>query len=190
MSDQLAGKRIAFLVANEGVEEVELTAPWEAVRAAGGLAVLVAPESGDVQAFNHLDKGHHFPVDVRTAEAEVDDFDGVVLPGGVANPDALRLDDPALEFLRIWTERGKPVAAICHAPATLNEAGVLDGKQLTSWPSLRTDLQNAGAVWRDEPVVRCDEQGWTLVSSRRPDDLDAFDHELVEVFGSVPAAVS
>jgi protease I len=182
MTNELSGKRIAFLVANEGVEQVELTQPWEAVRAAGGLPVLVAPESGTVQAFNHLDKGDTFPVDLQTSEAVPEDFDGVVLPGGVANPDQLRLDAAAVSFVRSWTELGNPVAAICHGPWTLIEAGVLEGKQLASWPSLRTDLQNAGAIWLDEQVVRCDERGWTLISSRKPEDLDAFDRELIAAF--------
>jgi protease I len=166
MARELDGKRIAFLTANE----------------AGGEPVLIAPKTGTVQAFHHLDKADTFEVDVSTSQAKVADYDGLVLPGGVANPDQLRLDSDATDFVREWTRAGKPVAAICHAPWTLIEAGVLSGKQLASWPSLRTDLENAGATWRDEQVVRCDQRGWTLISSRKPDDLPAFDRELVAAF--------
>ncbi|UQX88829.1 type 1 glutamine amidotransferase [Jatrophihabitans telluris] len=182
MAEELSGKRIAFLVANEGIEQVELTEPWKAVEQAGGTPVLVAPESGTAQAFNHLDKGDTFDVDVLIADAKVNDYDGLVLPGGVANPDALRTNPDAVNFVRDWVAAGKPVAAICHAPWTLIEADVVKGKQLTSWPSLQTDLRNAGAQWTDEQVVVSDEQGWTLVTSRNPDDLAAFTSEAVRVF--------
>lgn len=178
MSDQLQGKRIAFLVANEGVEQVELTEPLEAVREAGAEVDLLAPEEDDVQAFNHLDKGDTFTPDRAVGDAEVGDYDGLVLPGGVANPDQLRTKTEAVEFVRAFFEAGKPVGAICHAPWTLIEADVVRDRTLTSWPSLRTDLRNAGAEWVDEEVHV--DQG--LVSSRRPDDLEAFNAKIVEEF--------
>ena len=171
----LQDKRIAFLAA-EGVEQVELTEPWKAVEQAGGTPELVSLEPGHVQAFNHLDKGDQFPVDHVAEQASAEDFDGLVLPGGVANPDFLRMDSNAVEFVRRFFEAGKPVAAICHAPWTLVEADVVRGRTITSWPSLRTDLRNAGATWVDEEVVV--DNG--LVSSRKPDDLPAFCAKLVE----------
>jgi protease I len=176
MSENLKGKKIAFLTANEGVEQVELTEPLEAVRAAGAEAELLAPDEGEIQAFNHLDKGDVFRVDRSVDEADAADYDGLVLPGGVANPDLLRTEQSALRFVRDFFAAGKPVGVICHGPWTLLEAGVLEGRTLTSWPSLRTDLRNAGAEWVDEQVHV--DQG--LVSSRRPDDLDAFNAKLVE----------
>jgi protease I len=176
----LSGKRIAFLVALEGVEQVELTAPWQAVREAGGTPLLVSTEEGEIQAFNHLDKGDTFPVDATVHGPE--QYDALVLPGGVANPDLLRTQPDAVKFVRRFFDEGRPVAAICHAPWTLLEAGVVDGRRLTSWPSLQTDLRNAGATWVDEEVV-VDLNGTApLVTSRRPDDLKAFDDKLVEVF--------
>ena len=178
MSEDLKGKTIAFLVANEGIEQVELTRPWEAVEDAGGRPILLAPESGQAQAFNHLDKADTFDVDKVVGTADAADYDGLVLPGGVANPDNLRTDEDAVSFVRSFFESGKPVAAICHAPWTLIEAGVVDGRKLTSWPSLRTDLRNAGAEWVDEEVVV--DQG--LVTSRNPDDLPAFTSKAVEEF--------
>ena len=183
MTSELNGKKIAFLVANEGVEQVELTRPWQAVQDAGGEPVLAAPKTGQVQAFNHLDKGDTFQATVQTASLRVDDYDGVVLPGGVANPDQLRTDDAAVGFLREWTGAGRPVAAICHGPWTLVEAGAVRGKTLTSWPSLQTDIRNAGGEWRDEQVFTCPAGGYTLVTSRKPDDLEAFDKALVDLFG-------
>jgi protease I len=183
MANELNGKKIAFLVANEGVEQVELTSPWQAVQDAGGEPVLVAPKSGEVQAFNHLDKGDVFQATVETGQLSADEVDGVVLPGGVANPDELRTDDAAVEFLRQWTTAGRPVASICHGPWTLVEAGAVEGKTLTSWPSLQTDIRNAGGEWRDEQVVRSDER-YPLVTSRKPDDLDAFNSAIVELFGA------
>ena len=176
----LNGKKIAFLVAKEGIEQVELTHPWEAVKDAGATAVLVSPETGSVQAFNHLDKADTFPVDLTVADASVADFDALVLPGGVANPDALRLDQDAVGFVRHFVESGKPVAAICHAPWTLVEAGVLRGRTLTSWPSLRTDIGNAGATWVDKEVV----VDGNLITSRNPDDLKAFSSALVDALGA------
>jgi protease I len=178
MSDELKGKRIAFLVANEGAEQVELTKPWEAVKDAGGTPVLVAPESGTVQAFNHLDKGATFRVDQTVDGARVGDYDGLVLPGGVANPDQLRTNEKAVAFARGFFEAGKPVAVICHGPWTLVEAGVVRGRTLTSWPSLQTDIRNAGGQWVDEQVHRDGD----LVSSRKPDDLPAFCRAIVDVF--------
>jgi len=178
VTDVLSGKTIAFAVANEGIEQVELERPWDAVKAAGGTPVLISMESGTAQAFNHLDKGDTFDVDTTFAQASVSDYDGLVLPGGVANPDTLRTDDDAVRFVKDFVAAGKPVAAICHAPWTLVEAGVLDGRRLTSWPSLRTDIRNAGGTWVDEEVVR---DGW-LVTSRKPDDLPAFNRELVDLF--------
>ena len=182
MTDTLDGAEVAFLVANEGVEQVELTEPWQAVEKAGGRPVLVAPEDGEVQAFNHLDKAETFPVDVTLDEAEPDRFAGLVLPGGVANPDQLRTDDRAVRFTRAFFDSAKPVAAICHAPWTLVEADVVRGRRLTSWPSLETDISNAGGDWVDERVVVDTSGPNTLVTSRKPDDLEAFDEALVEAF--------
>ncbi len=178
MSDQLQDKRIAILVANEGVEEVELTSPRDALREAGAEVDLLASESGEVQAFNHLDKGDTFTPDKVVGEADPDDYDGLVLPGVVANPDQLRMDTDAVQFVRSFFEAGKPVGAICHGPWTLINADVVDGRTLTSWPSLQADLRNAGAEWVDEEVHV--DQG--LVSSRKPDDLEAFNAKLVEEF--------
>jgi protease I len=178
MSDQLQGKKIAILVANEGVEQVELTSPRDALRGAGAEVDLLAPERDEIQAFNHLDKGDTFSPDKEVGEADSGDYDGLVLPGGVANPDQLRTDADAVRFVRSFFEAGKPVGAICHGPWTLIDAGVLDGRTLTSWPSLQTDLRNAGAEWVDEEVHV--DQG--LVSSRKPDDLEAFNAKLVEEF--------
>ncbi|HXR59709.1 MAG TPA: type 1 glutamine amidotransferase domain-containing protein [Solirubrobacterales bacterium] len=178
MSDRLKGKKIAFLTANEGVEQVELTEPLEAVCGAGAEAELLAPEAGEIQAFNHLDKGDTFEADRAVGDADAGEYDGLVLPGGVANPDNLRTQPQALEFVRGFFEAGKPVGVICHGPWTLLEAGVLKGRTLTSWPSLRTDLRNAGAEWVDEEVHV--DQG--LVSSRKPDDLEAFNAKIVEEF--------
>ena len=178
MSDRLRGKKIAFLTANEGVEQIELTEPMQVVREAGAEAVLLAPEAGEVQAFNHLDKADAFQVDRAVGDADPSEYDGLVLPGGVANPDQLRMKPEALEFVRGIFAAGKPVGAICHAPWTLIEAGVAKGRTLTSFPSLRTDLRNAGAEWVDEEVHV--DQG--LVTSRRPDDLEAFNAKIVEEF--------
>jgi len=174
----LNGKKIAFLVATEGGEQVELTEPWKAVEAAGAQPELISPEQGKVQAFNHLDKGDTFEVDHTAADADASSYDGLVLPGGVANPDFLRMDENAVRFARSFFEQGKPVGVICHGPWTLVEAGVLRGRTITSWPSLRTDIENAGGKWVDEEVVV--DNG--LVSSRRPDDLPAFCAKIVEEF--------
>jgi protease I len=184
MASELTGKTIAFLVANEGIEQVELTGPWKAVEQAGGTPKLLAPETGKAQAFNHLDKADVFDVDQAVSEARPEDFDGLVLPGGVANPDNLRTHREAVEFVRAFTAAGKPVAAICHAPWTLIEAGAVAGKQLTSWPSLQTDIRNAGGTWADEEVIVSTEGGYQLVTSRNPDDLPAFNREMVAAFSS------
>ena len=178
MSDRLQDKKIAFLMANEGVEQVELTEPLRAVREAGAEAELLAPEAGEIQAFNHLDKGDTFEADRAVGDADASEFDGLVMPGGVANPDQLRTEPKALEFVRGFFEAGKPVGVICHGPWTLIDAGVARGRTLTSWPSLQTDLRNAGAEWVDEEVHV--DQG--LVTSRKPDDLDAFCSKIVEEF--------
>jgi protease I len=186
MFEKLQGKRIAFLMANEGVEQVELTEPLEALRGCGAEVELLAPETGEIQAFNHLDKGERFPVDRAVGEADASEYDGMVLPGGVANPDQLRTDEDALEFIRAIFAAGKPVGAICHAPWTLIDAGVAAGRTLTSWPSLETDLRNAGAEWVDEEV----HVDHGLVSSRKPDDLEAFTSKLLEQLAGVGAAAT
>jgi protease I len=178
MADELNGKKIAFLTANEGVEEVELTEPRKAVEGAGAETELLAPEAGEVQAFNHLDKAETYAVDKVVGDASADDYDGLVLPGGVANPDNLRTHPEAVSFIRDFFSAGKPVGVICHGPWTLIEAGVVEGRTLTSWPSLQTDLRNAGAEWVDEEVVV--DNG--LVTSRKPDDLEAFNAKIVEEF--------
>lgn len=183
MGTEMSGKKIAFVVANEGVEQAELVSPWRAVQDAGGEPVLVAPKTGDVQAFNHLDKADVFQATVGTDALSVAEYGGVVLPGGVANPDQLRTDENAVQFLRQWTQEGKPTAAICHGPWTLIEADAVRGKTLTSWPSLQTDIRNAGAEWRDEEVFRCEAGNYPLVTSRKPDDLPAFNAALVNLFG-------
>ncbi|MDP9074907.1 MAG: type 1 glutamine amidotransferase [Actinomycetota bacterium] len=178
MTANLSGKTIAFLVANEGIEQVELTRPWHAVEEAGGTPKLVAPKDGQAQAFNHLDQADTFPVDLTTQEARPADFDGVILPGGVANPDQLRMDDAAVRFLKDMMAADKPVAVICHGPWTLVEADLVRDRTITSWPSLQTDIRNAGGTWVDQQVV----VDGKLLSSRKPDDLDAFCSRMVELF--------
>jgi protease I len=178
MAEQLKGKRIAFLVDNEGAEQVEVDEPRKAVTDAGAEVHLIAPKPGGIQAFNHLDKGDTYDVDKTVSDASADDYDGLVLPGGVANPDNLRTDEDAVSFVRAFFEAGKPVGAICHAPWTLIEAAVVDGRKLTSFPSLQTDIRNAGGEWVDEEVVT--DSG--LVTSRKPDDLPAFNSKIVEEF--------
>lgn len=178
--------QVAFLVANEGIEQVELTEPWRAVEAGGGLPHLIAPKPGEVQAMNHLEKGDRFVVDGTTADIGVEDFDAVVLPGGVANPDQLRLDRPAVNFVRAMFVAGKPVAAICHGPWSLIEADVVRDRTLTSWPSLKTDIVNAGGNWVDQEVMVCTEGPNTLVTSRKPDDLKAFCEAMSGAFGLAP----
>ncbi|SDQ79187.1 type 1 glutamine amidotransferase domain-containing protein [Thermostaphylospora chromogena] len=177
------GKRIAFLAAPEGTERVELTEPWQAVQQAGGTPRLVSTQPGRIQTFDHLDKSETFEVDATTDQVSVNDFDALILPGGVANPDFLRMQPAAVDFVRGFFEAGKPVAAICHAPWTLIEADVVRGRTLTSWPSLQTDLRNAGATWVDEEVQVCRNGPNTLVSSRKPDDLKAFCQAVIEHLG-------
>jgi protease I len=174
----LRGRKVAFLVAPEGFEQVELTEPWKAVTEAGGTPELVSTSSGAAQGFNHLDKADTFTVDRVVSDVSGADYDALVLPGGVANPDFLRTEPGAVSFARGFFEQGKPVAVICHGPWTLIEADVVRGRRITSWPSLATDLRNAGAEWVDEQVVT--DRG--LVSSRKPDDLPAFCATLVEEF--------
>ena len=173
----LRGRTIAFLVATEGIEQVELTEPWKAIEEAGGTPRLLAPESGEVQAFHHLDKADTFPVDDVVADADPMSYDALVLPGGVANPDLLRTHPASVNFIRAFHESGKTVAAICHAPWTLIEADVLRGRTLTSWPSLQTDIRNAGGTWVDEEVV----VDGNLLTSRKPDDLPSFNKLLVDL---------
>ena len=176
-------KTIAFLVAPEGIEQVELTEPWQAVKQAGGTPRLISTSPGQVQAFHHLDKGDTFAVDATVDEVSAAEFGGLVLPGGVANPDFLRTVPQAVRFVRDFFDTGKPVAAICHGPWTLIEADVVRGRTLTSWPSLQTDLRNAGATWVDKEVVT-DTGPNVLVTSRKPDDLKAFCQASVEALSS------
>jgi protease I len=177
MANDLQGKRIAFLF-TEGVEQVELTEPLKAVRNAGAEADLVSLDNGEVQMFNHLDKGDTIEADHAVSDADPSDYDGLVVPGGVANPDALRADEDAVRFARGFFEQDKPVGIICHGPWLLVEADVAKGRTVTSWPSLKTDLRNAGAEWVDQEVVV--DNG--LVTSRKPDDLSAFCAKIVEEF--------
>lgn len=182
MAGKLNGLPVAFLTAIEGTEQIELTQPWEVVRGEGGQPRLISERPGDVALFQHLDRGDTWPVDVPLDQARVTDYAALVLPGGVANPDRLRLDERAVRFVREMVERGKPVAAICHAPWMLVEAGVVRGRTLTSWPSLQTDIRNAGGTWVDEEV-RIDDHGPNvLITSRGPKDLPAFCRALVEHF--------
>ncbi|MGY1434037.1 type 1 glutamine amidotransferase domain-containing protein [Streptomyces reniochalinae] len=176
--------RVAFLVAPEGAEQIELTDPWDAVKEAGGTPILLSTSAGPIQAFDHLDRGDTFPVDQLVAQAEPSDFDGLVLPGGVANPDFLRTDPKAVAFVKGFFDAGLPVAAICHAPWTLIEADVVRGRTLTSYPSLRTDIRNAGGNWVDEQVKVCDGGTNKLITSRKPDDLKAFDKAFLAEFGA------
>jgi protease I len=175
MADRLSGRKVAFL-ATDGVEQIELTEPWKAVEEEGGDPELVSLRDGEIQGFEHLDKADTFQVDRTVADASESDYDGLVLPGGVANPDFLRLSEDAVRFTRSFFEAGKPVAAICHGPWMLVEADVVRDRTVTSWPSLKTDLRNAGGDWVDEEVHV--DSG--LVTSRKPDDLPAFCDKLVE----------
>jgi deglycase len=182
MASSLNGKTIAFLVAPEGVEQVELTEPWKAIEQAGGTPELVSTEVCKIQAFKHLTPADTFEADKAADSVSSSDYAALVLPGGVANPDFLRTDASAVAFARSFFEAGKPVAVICHGPWTLIEANVVHGRTMTSWPSVATDLRNAGANWVDSEVVECSRGPNTLVSSRRPDDLPAFCHTLVGAF--------
>jgi protease I len=174
---KLDGKKVAFLF-TDGVEQVELDKPAEAVREAGADVDYVSLEEGEIQAFNHLDHGDKIKVDKAVADVSADDYDALVLPGGVANPDFLRGDENAVNFVRSFVEQAKPIGAICHGPWTLVEAGVLKGRTITSWPTLQTDIRNAGGNWVDEEV-HVDEG---LVTSRNPDDIPAFNDKIVEEF--------
>jgi protease I len=177
MANELSGKRVAFL-ATDMVEQVELTGPWEALQKAGATLELISNKDGKIQGFKHYDKADPFKVDRTVEEADAGDYDALVLPGGVGNPDTLRLDENAVQFVRDFFEQGKPVGAICHAPWLLIEAGVVRDRTVTSWPSLTTDLRNAGAKRVDQEVVV--DNG--LVTSRKPDDIPAFNKKLIEEF--------
>jgi len=176
-------KKIAFLVAEEGIEQIELTDPWQHVEKAGGVPRLLAPKLGTVQGYNHLTPADTFQVDVPFSEAVDSDYDALVIPGGVANSDALRLDADAVRIVQEHVAAGKPVAAICHGPWLLVEADVVRGKMLTSYPSLATDIRNAGGSWDDLEVQVCVANGWTLVTSRNPGDLEAFNTSALKAFG-------
>ncbi len=175
MGAELKGKRIAFL-ATDGVEQVELTEPWHAVEQAGGKPELVSLEEGEIQGFDHFDKAEKLPVDTVAGAADPADYDALVLPGGVINPDILRTNEGAMAFVAGFFEQGKPVGAICHGPWSLVETGLVKGRTLTSWPSLKTDIENAGGTWKDEELVI--DRG--LFTSRKPADLPAFCTKLVE----------
>jgi len=177
VANELQGKRVAFL-ATDMVEQVELTEPWKAVQDAGATPELVSLREGEIQGFNHYDKADKFTVDRTVEEASADDYDALVIPGGVGNPDTMRMDENAVEFTRQFFEQGKPVGVICHGPWMLVESGVVRDRTVTSWPSLRTDIRNAGGNWVDQEVVV--EDG--LVTSRKPDDLPAFNAKIVEEF--------
>ncbi|MGA8257965.1 MAG: type 1 glutamine amidotransferase domain-containing protein [Nocardioides sp.] len=178
--------KVAFLTANEGIEKAELVEPWQALEDAGYQPVLLAPESGEAQLFEHLDKAESRQVDQRVAEAAGDDFAALVLPGGVANPDALRLDADAVAFVGDFVASGKPVAAICHAAWTLVEADVVKGRRLAAWPSLQTDIRNAGGEWVDEAVVT----DGNLITSRNPGDIPSFNNALLEALAHGVAGTS
>jgi len=175
MQEKLNGKRVAFL-ATDGVEQVELTEPWKATKDAGATVELVSLKPGEIQGMNHMDKGDRFPVDRTVEEVRAEDYDALVIPGGVANPDRMRTDPRAVGFVRAFFQSAKPVAVICHGPWMLVEADVVRGRTVTSWPSLQTDIRNAGGQWVDEEV----HVDHGLVTSRKPDDLPAFCAKTVE----------
>ncbi len=177
MAETLAGKRIAILVA-DGFEQVELLKPREALDQAGAMTKVVSPAGKKVKGWNHTEWGEEVEVDVELKSADPTEFDALQLPGGVMNPDHLRMNPEAVKFVKHFFDAGKPVAAICHAPWSLIEAGVVRGRQVTSWPSLKTDLRNAGAEWVDKEVVR----DQNLVTSRKPDDIPAFNREMISLF--------
>jgi protease I len=177
VASKLQGKRVAFL-ATDMVEQVELTEPWKAVKNEGAELELVSLREGKIQAFDHYDKADTFDVDRTVEEANADDYDALVIPGGVGNPDEMRTDENAVVFVRHFFKQGKPVGVICHGPWMLVEAGVVRGRRVTSWPSLQTDIRNAGGEWIDQEVVT--DAG--LVTSRKPDDLPAFTKKIVEEF--------
>jgi len=173
----LSNKKIAILAA-DGFEQAELEEPKKALDAAGAVTQIVSPNSGEIQGMNHADKGDKFPVDVQLEDADAEDFDGLMIPGGLMNPDTLRSTPAALKFVRHFFETGKPVAAICHAPWVLVDAGVIKGRKVTSWPAIQTDVRNAGGEWMDREVVV--DNG--LVTSRKPDDIPAFNRKMIEEF--------
>ena len=177
MADRLQGKRVAVL-ATDMVEQVELTEPWKAVKEAGGTPELVSLKEGEIQGFDHYEKADTFKVDRTVEDARAEDYDALVIPGGVGNPDTMRTDENAVQLVRDFFEQGKPVGVICHGPWMLVEAGVVRGRKVTSWPSLQTDIRNAGGDWVDQEVVVDD----GLVTSRKPDDLPAFNEKIVEEF--------
>jgi protease I len=177
VADKLQGKRVAFL-ATDMVEQVELTEPWQAVKDEGARVELISLEEGEIQGFSHYDKADKFKVDRTVEEARADDYDALVIPGGVGNPDTMRTDENAVQFVRDFFEQGKPVGVICHGPWMLVEAGVVRDRKVTSWPSLQTDIRNAGGNWVDQEVVT--DQG--LVTSRKPDDIPAFNKKIIEEF--------
>ena len=183
MANELSGRKIAILATN-GVEQVELTEPQKVLKAAGATVTVVSLKPGQIQGMNHAEKADMLPVDTTLADTKPDGFDGLLLPGGVANPDDLRVDKQAVAFVKAFAAAGKPIAAICHGPWTLIEADAVRGKRMTSWPSLQTDLKNAGATWTDEPMVR----DGNLVTSRKPDDLPQFNKAIVELFAAAPPA--
>jgi protease I len=179
MPDQLKARKVAFL-ATDGVEQVELTAPWNALKHAGAEVKLISDKPGEIEAVNHDEKGDRFAVDAVVSQVSARDFDALVLPGGVANPDKLRTNKDAVKFVREFMEADKPVAAICHGPWLLVEADAVRGRTITSWPSLETDVKNAGGAWVDKQV-QLDQK---LLTSRKPDDLPAFCAQLVELLGN------
>ena len=177
MADELNGKRVA-IVATDMVEQVELVEPRKALDEAGAQTDLISIKPGEIQGFNHYDKADKLPVDRTIEEVTADEYDGLMLPGGVGNPDRLRMDENVVSFVRDFFEQGKPVAAICHGPWTIVEAGAVRGRTLTSWPSLQTDIRNAGGTWVDEEV----HVDAGLVTSRKPDDIPAFNAKMIEEF--------
>ena len=177
--------KIAILTSNTGVEKAELESPYDAIRQEGWSIDHLAPEAGDVQTMtNDVDKDAVHQAGAAVGDVSAEDYDALILPGGTVNADTLRQDDDALQFIRDMAGAGKPIAAICHAPWTLVEAGLLPGKTLTSYPSLRTDITNAGGSWVDEEVQHCTAEGWDLVTSRNPNDLGAFNDKIIEVVGA------
>jgi protease I len=189
MGTALNNRTIAFLIAPEGAEQAEVLQPWHAVLTEGGRPVLISTKPGEAQLFEHLDRGKTVHVDQTLSDADPADFDALVLPGGVANPDQLRTEPNAVSFAAAFFAAGKPVAAICHAPWLLAEADVVRGRKVTSWPSLRTDLRNAGGTWVDEQVVICESGPNVLITSRKPQDIPAFNAAFIQQFARGPKAV-
>jgi protease I len=183
MDTTLKGRRVAIIL-TDGFEQIEMTSPREALENAGARCVLIAPEAGEVQGFKHHDKADKFPVDLTLTKADASDFDAVLLPGGVINSDAIRVDQKAQQFVREMDRAGKPVAVICHGAWLLASADLVNGRTMTSWPTLQDDLRNAGAKWEDRECIR--DRNW--VSSRKPDDLPAFNREVVKVMSDVQNA--